>query len=132
MSLLVDSSVWIDYFNGVINPQTDYLHGVLGQEVIWVGDLILAEVLQGFRRQGDFDRAKAALLRLPTLQMVDRDTAVQSASNYRFLRSQGITVRKTIDCLIATFCLQNNLALLHHDRNFDPFEQHLSLQVRHP
>jgi predicted nucleic acid-binding protein len=132
LSLLVDSSVWIDYFNGVINPQTDYLHGVLGQEVVWVGDLILAEVLQGFRRQGDFDRAKAALLKLPTLQMVDRDTAVQSASNYRFLRSQGITVRKTIDCLIATFCLQNNLALLHNDRDFDPFEQHLSLQVRHP
>lgn len=132
MSLLVDSSVWIDYFNGVITPETDYLHRALGQEMIFTGDLIFAEVLQGFRLQKDFDRARMALLKFRVVEMVGVDTAVKSAQNYRFLRAKGITIRKTIDCLIATFCIENNLALLHADRDFNPFEQHLNLQVRHP
>lgn len=132
MSLLVDSSVWIDYFNGVITPETDYLHRALGQEMIFTGDLILAEVLQGFRLQKDFDRARTALLKFRVVEMVGVDTAVKSAQNYRFLRAKGITIRKTIDCLIATFCIENNLTLLHADRDFDPFEQYLNLQVRHP
>lgn len=132
MSLLVDSSVWIDYFNGVITQETDYLHRALGQEMIFTGDLMLAEVLQGFRLQKDFDRARTALLKFRVVEMVGVDTAVKSAQNYRFLRAKGITIRKTIDCLIATFCIENNLALLHADRDFDPFEQHLNLQVRHP
>ncbi|MBX3055071.1 MAG: PIN domain nuclease [Anaerolineae bacterium] len=132
MSLLVDSSVWIDYFNGVITPETDYLHRALGQEMIFTGDLIFAEVLQGFRLQKDFDRARMALLKFRVVEMVGVGTAVKSAQNYRFLRAKGITIRKTIDCLIATFCIENNLALLHADRDFDPFEQHLNLQVRHP
>lgn len=132
LSLLVDSSVWIDYFNGVITPETDYLHRALGQEMIFTGDLIFAEVLQGFRLQKDFDRARMALLKFRVVEMVGVDTAVKSAQNYRFLRAKGITIRKTIDCLIATFCIENNLALLHADRDFNPFEQHLNLQVRHP
>lgn len=131
MSLLVDSSVWIDYFNGTITPETDYLHRVLGQEMIFTGDLILAEVLQGFRLQKDFELARRALLKFPAMEMVGVVTAVKSAQNYRFLRSKGITIRKTIDCLIATYCIENNLTLLHADRDFDLFEQQLNLQVRH-
>lgn len=132
MSLLVDSSVWIDYFNGTITPETDHLYDILGRERIVVGDLILAEVLQEFRRQRDFEQAKDALLKFPVQSMVGMETAVQSAENYRQLRAQGITIRKTVDCLIATFCIKNKLTLLHNDRDFDPFEQHLNLQVRHP
>lgn len=132
MSLLIDSSVWIDYFNGTITPETDLLHQILGRERIVTGDLILAEVLQGFRHQPDFNRAKAAMMTFPVMPMVGPQIALQSAANYRFLRGKGITIRKTIDCLIATFCIENNIALLHHDRDFEPFEKHLALSVRHP
>jgi predicted nucleic acid-binding protein len=132
LSLLVDSSVWIDYFNGTKTLQTDHLDNILGNELIVVGDLILAEVLQGFRLQRDFDLARAALLKFPIVEMLGRDVAIKSAENYRKLRARGITIRKTIDCLIATCCLENNFALLHSDRDFEPFEKHLGLQVRHP
>lgn len=132
MSLLVDSSVWIDYFNGTISPETDHLHQIVGRERIVTGDLILAEVLQGFRHQQDFDRAKVALLRFQMMPMVGSQIALQSAANYRLLRAKGFTIRKTIDCLIATFCIENNIILLHCDRDFEPFEQHLTLKVRHP
>jgi predicted nucleic acid-binding protein len=132
LSLLVDSSVWIDYFNGTKTLQTDHLDNILGNELIVVGDLILAEVLQGFRLQRDFDLARAALLKFPIVEMLSRDVAIKSAENYRKLRARGITIRKTIDCLIATCCLENNFALLHSDRDFEPFEKHLGLQVRHP
>lgn len=132
MSLLVDSSVWIAYFNGVIIAETDYLHKALGQEPIVIGDLILTEVLQGFRQQKDFERARKAMLMFPVLPIVGTDVAIKSAGNYRLLRAQGITIRKTIDCLIATFCIENHHLLLHVDRDFDMFEQHLSLRVHHP
>ena len=132
MSLLVDSSVWIDFFNGSITPETDYLNDALGDEPIVVGDLILVEVLQGFRRQSDFDAARIALTSFPVLAMVGQRTAIQSALNYRSLRAQGITIRKTIDTLIATFCIDNELTLLHTDRDFDHFEAALGLQVLHP
>lgn len=132
MNLLVDSSVWIDYFNGSITPETDYLDNALGEKPIVVGDLILAEVLQGFRRRRDFEAARIALTRFPVLVLVGQQVAIQSAANYRILRAKGITIRKTIDSLIATFCIENELTLLHADRDFDPFENFLGLQVEHP
>jgi predicted nucleic acid-binding protein len=132
LSLLVDSSVWINYFNGLATVQTDYLDTILGQQVIVVGDLILAEVLQGFRQQKDFAQAQIALLSFPVMSMVGQEIAIQSAKNYRLLRSKGITIRKTIDCLIATFCLEKGFQLLHADRDFDSFEEYLHLQVVKP
>ncbi|MFQ5434639.1 MAG: PIN domain nuclease [Anaerolineae bacterium] len=132
MSLLIDSSVWIDFFNGRQTPQTDYLDAALGQQAIVTGDLILTEVLQGFRRQQAFEQARAALLKFQVMSMVGQHIAIQSAANYRALRARGITIRKTMDCLIATFCIENGLNLLHADRDFDPFEAHLKLQVLHP
>lgn len=132
MSLLVDSPVWIDYFNGQATLQTDHLDAILGRQEIVVGDLILAEVLQGFRHQKDFEQAQSALLKFPVMSMVGQDFALQSANNYRALRAKGITIRKTIDCLIATFCIESGFQLLHTDRDFDPFEEHLNLQVARP
>ena len=129
--ILVDSSVWIDYFNGIVAPETDRLDQLLGSEPVLVGDLILGEVLQGFRSDADFARALQSLNRLQQVSMLNPRLAVQSARNYRFLRQRGITVRKTIDCFIATYCLENNHILLHMDRDFDPFETHLGLQVLH-
>lgn len=127
--ILVDSSVWVDYFNGQKTRQTDRLHEALGREVVVVGDLILTEVLQGFVRDRDFNTAKDLLLRFDLVEMLGRDVALKSAANYRLLRRKGVTVRKTIDVMIATFCLQNDIILLHDDRDFDPFEEHLGLAV---
>lgn len=129
---IVDSSVWIDYFNGVVTPQTDLLDQALGVEELGIGDLILCEVLQGFRTQRDFNQARTALLALPIFTMGGRDLALQSAENYRRLRQRGITVRKTIDCLIATFVISQGFALLHNDYDFEPFAQHLGLVVVQP
>lgn len=129
MSLLVDSSVWIDYFNGTITPQTDFLDAALGEQEIIVGDLILAEVLQGFRQQHEFEQAQTALLSFSVVPIVGQKVAIQSAKNYRFLRQNGVTIRKTIDCLIATFCIENRIQLLQADRDFNAFVQHFDLQV---
>lgn len=130
--LLVDSSVWIDYFNGAITPETDYLHAALAQREILVGDIILAEVLQGFRSDADFEAAQRALGRFRQVTMLDLGLAVQSARHYRALRKLGITVRKTIDCFIATYAIAHGHELLHADGDFDPFEAHLGLRVLHP
>lgn len=130
--LLVDSSVWIDYFNGAATPETDYLHAALGQREILVGDIILAEVLQGFRSDADFEAARRALGRFHQVTMFDLSLAVQSARHYRALRRIGITVRKTIDCFIATYAIVHGHELLHADGDFDPFEAHLGLHVLHP
>jgi len=127
--ILVDSSVWVDYFNGRKTRQTDRLHEALGREVVVVGDLILTEVLQGFVRDRDFNTARDLLLRFELVEMLGRDVALKSAANYRFLRRKGVTVRKTIDVMIATFCLENDIILLHDDRDFDPCEEHLGLAV---
>jgi predicted nucleic acid-binding protein len=129
--LLVDSSVWIDYFNGQANPETDYLDRALEEQIILVGDLILAEVLQGFRRDEDFEQAHLTLARFTQVNLVSPALAVRSAQNYRSLRALGVTVRKTIDCLIATYCLEHDLDLLHKDADYDGFEQHLGLRVVH-
>ena len=127
--ILVDSSVWIDYFNGVETRQTDRLEELLGSDLLLTGDIILAEVLQGFRNDRDFRRAKRALDALEFRTMLGRDVALKSAANYRALRAQGVTVRKTIDMLIATFCIENGHELLHADRDFDPIEEHLGLRT---
>lgn len=130
--LVVDSTVWVDYFNGVENPQTDHLHQLLDQTPILVGDLILAEVLQGFREDADFEKARRALGKFIQVEMVDTQLAFQSARNYRLLRRKGVTVRKTIDGLIATYCIENEHQLLHNDSDFDGYEKHLGLKVVHP
>jgi predicted nucleic acid-binding protein len=130
--LIVDSTVWIDYFNGAKNVHTDYLHNIVDQLPILVGDLILAEVLQGFRNDVDFEQARQALGKFLQARMVSPVLALRSARNYRLLRHKGITVRKTIDSLIATFCIENEHELLHTDSDFDGYEAHLGLKVIHP
>ncbi len=127
--ILVDSSVWIDFFNGVESPQVAILDASLGEVPILVGDLIVTEVLQGFRQARDFNAAKTALEQFEYRDMLGRQIALQSAENYRLLRRHGVTVRKTIDVMIATFCVQNGVALLHADRDFDPMEKILGLSV---
>jgi hypothetical protein len=129
--ILVDSSVWIDYFNGTLTPQTDFLDNFLGSQPLLVGDLILAEVLQGFRQDRDFEVARSALLRFDPVPILSVSRAVKSAQNFRTLRKKGITVRKTIDCLIATFCIETQTDLLHSDCDFDPFEEYLGLSIVH-
>jgi predicted nucleic acid-binding protein len=130
--LLIDSTVWIDYFNGRVTPQTDYLDRILSDQLILVGDLILAEVLQGYRSEAEFEQARQALGRFEQVSLVDPALAVLSARNDRTLRRLGVTARKTIDCLIATYCIENEHSLLHNDSDYDSFEQHLGLKVVHP
>ena len=125
--ILVDSSVWIDYFRGVPTPQTDRLDALLPTELLLMGDLILAEVLQGFSSERDFNQAKALLMALPISTLAGADIALQAARNFRQLRALGVTVRKTIDTVIATHCIENGISLLYSDRDFDPFVEHLGL-----
>jgi predicted nucleic acid-binding protein len=126
--ILVDSSVWIDYFRGTQSSQTDRLYALLGNEPIATGDLVLAEVLQGFGSAQDFNQGKKLLTSLQIIELVGEDIAIQATNNFRTLRSLGITVRKTIDTLIATSCIDKGLALLYSDKDFDPFVEHLGLQ----
>ena len=124
---IVDSSVWVDYFNGAVTPQTDLLHAVLGRREVGLGDLILCEVLQGFQRQREFVAARQALSSLPVFTMGGAEMAVKSAENFRTLRRRGVTIRRTLDCLIATFVIERGFLLLHSDRDFLPFVAHLGL-----
>lgn len=127
--IVVDSSVWIDYFRGVTSPETDRLDSLLGQELIVTGDLIVAEVLQGFQPEAEFNKAKRLMTgSLTVVSLVGPENAVQAARNYRILRANGVTVRKTIDTLIATYCIENAYALLFSDRDFNPFVEHLGLR----
>ena len=125
--ILVDSSVWIDYFRGTSSAQTDQLDALLGNELIVMGDLILTEVLQGFNAERDFNQAKKLLNALEVVDLGGQKIAIQAAQNFRTLRAMGITVRKTIGTLIATYCIENRIPLLYSDRDFDPFVQHLGL-----
>jgi len=127
--IVVDSSIWIDYFNGTICKETDWLDESLGIEPIIMGDIILAEVLQGFQNDKDFKTAKKLLLEIPFMDMIGQELAIKSAVNYRALRQKGITIRKTIDVMIGTFCIHNNFFLLHNDKDFDPLEKYLKLKV---
>jgi predicted nucleic acid-binding protein len=130
--ILVDSSVWIDYFNGQQTWQTNLLDNLLSDVPVIIGDLILAEILRGFRSDNDYESAKSYLRVLPFHQIGGYQVAVQSAQNYRILRKKGVTVRKTIDVIIGTYCILEGLPLLHDDRDFDPMVSHLSLKVLSP
>ena len=124
---LVDSSVWVDYFNGQDTPQTAKLDALLGIEPLGIGDLILTEVLQGFRTDADYDKAKALLLSLTVFTMLGVDNAIRSAEHFRALRKQGITTRKTVDVIIATICIAQGHSLLFSDKDFIPFVEQFGL-----
>lgn len=126
--IFVDSSVWIDYFRGEETPQTGRLDGLLGAERLATGDIVLTEVLQGFTSERDFQSGLRLMSALDLIEIGGREIAIQAARNYRALRSAGITIRKTIDTLIATRCIEGGYALLYNDRDFDPFVQYLGLE----
>ena len=126
--ILVDSSVWIEYFNGKKNSHTDCLDEILGSELVGIGDLMLTEVLQGFRSDTAYTTAKSLFVDLPIFEIIGQERAIKAAENYRFLRKKGITVRKTVDNLIATFCIDQQLPLLFADKDFVPFVKHLGLR----
>ena len=129
---IVDTTVWIDYLAGATNPHTEWLDRELRQRRLGLTDLILSEILQGIQGDSAFARVRSELSTFQVFATGGEDLAVVSAKNYRSLRSHGCTVRKTIDCLIATFCLVEGHSLLHRDRDFEPFEKYLRLRVVHP
>lgn len=129
--ILVDSSVWVDYFNGNTSRETDFLDTLLGKEPIAIGDLILVEVLQGFRSDADYESASELLASLAVYDLLGARMAIKTADNYRALCKRGISVRKTIDAVIATWCIENRMPLLYSDRDFDPFVRHLGLKSAH-
>ena len=130
--VIVDTTVWIDYLQGIRNPETDWLEAELDRQRLGLTDVILCEVLQGVRDEATATTVERQLLKLEVFQTGGVDLARDSAKNYRTLRARGHTVRKTIDCLIATFCLREQHSLLHRDRDFDAFERLLNLSVVHP
>jgi predicted nucleic acid-binding protein len=130
--VIVDTTVWIDYFQGVPNPETEWLDAALEQQRLGLVDLILCETLQGVRDESVARDVERQLLKLEVFETGGVELAREAERNYRTLRSRGHTVRKTIDCLIATFCLRERHSLLHRDRDFDPFEKYLALSVVRP
>jgi hypothetical protein len=129
---IVDTTVWIDYLGGAVNSHTEWLDLQVERQRLGLTDLILCEVLQGIRDESAFRRVRRELSRFAIFPTGGEELAVASAQNYRLLRRHGYTVRKTIDCLIASFCLLEEHSLLHRDRDFDPFEHSLGLRVVHP
>ncbi len=125
--ILVDSSVWIDYFLGRDTPQVEILDKSLGVRSVGVGDLVLTEVLQGFRDDKDYRIARSIMDELTVFEMLGKDLAIKSAENFRKLRKKGITIRKTADVIIATYCIEHGMPLLFSDKDFKPFVQHLQL-----
>ncbi len=130
--VIVDTTVWIDYLGAIRNPQTLWLESELGRQPLGLTDIIFCEVLQGVREDAIFDQVRRDLLRFEIFETGGIDSALAAARNYRWLRQRGYTVRKTIGCLIASFCLAEGHWLLHRDHDFDPFEKHLGLRVIHP
>jgi predicted nucleic acid-binding protein len=130
--VIVDTTVWIDYLRGNATPQVGWLEQEMTRQRLGITDIILCETLQGIRDDMQFARVRDALLRYDIFSMGGTELALAAAENYRALRAQGITLRKTIDCLIATFCLQNGHTLLHSDKDFEPFEKLFGLPVIHP
>jgi len=130
--VIVDTTVWIDYLGGIRNLESDWLDRELGHQPLGLTDLILCEVLQGYRDDVVFERVLRELHNLEVFEAGGTDLTVAAARNFRRLRRQGFTVRKTIDCLIATFCIRERHSLLHRDHDFDPFEKVLGLRVVHP
>ena len=127
--ILVDTSVWIDYFNGKNNRYTDALDSALEEGTVAIGDLIFLEILQGFKADRDFHKAKTTLESLDQYEMFAHTMAIKCAENYRALRKKGLTIRKTTDVIIATFCLENQIPLLFSDRDFIPFVRVLGLRA---
>lgn len=125
--IMVDTSVWIDYFNGKESEKTDILDTLLAEDDVVIGDLILLEILQGFRNDKDYNEAKEGLSNLDMYELFGKEMVDKCSDNYRSLRKKGITIRKTADVIIATFCLENNIPLLFSDRDFLPFVEHLKL-----
>jgi predicted nucleic acid-binding protein len=130
--VIVDTTVWIDYFADVSNPETDWLDAELDRQRLGLTDVILCEILQGVRDDVAAASLERQLMKLEVLETGGTELARAAARNYRALRVRGHTVRKTIDCLIATYCLREGHSLLHRDRDFDPFERYLDLSVIHP
>lgn len=130
--VIVDTTVWTDYLNGIQTPQTDWLDAEVERQRLGLTELILCEILQGVENDEQATETQRELLKFEVMSMSGIDLAVAAAQNYRHLRAKGRTVRKTVDCLIATFCLANGHTLLHNDRDFDPFEEILGLRVVHP
>lgn len=130
--ILVDTSVWIDYFNGVQSPHTDMLDSAIIEGVVAIGDLIFLEILQGIRNDRDYRKTKQSLLTLDQYEMFGKGMAIKCAENYRALRKKGITIRKTADVTIATFCIEQRIPLLFLDRDFIPFIDHLGLHSALP
>ena len=129
--VIVDTTVWIDYLRGTVNREVRWLDRELVSQRLGLTDLILCEVLQDIRDPSSFDRVREDLMKFHVFETGGVELALAAAQNYRSLRRQGYTIRRTIDCLIATFCLQNGHSLLHRDRNFDAFEEGLGLIVVH-
>lgn len=127
--ILVDTSVWIDYFNGRSTNHTKTLDILLSEDTVLIADIILTEILQGFDKTRDFDLARKALDELECVQITNKTLAVKAASNFRYLRAKGITIRKTIDMLIATWCIENSIPLLHNDSDFDFIASELPLAI---
>lgn len=130
--IIIDTTVWIDYLNGTQTWQTDWLDAEITRQRLGLTDVILCEILQGVKDEGQAAETLRELLKFEIMPMGGIDLAIASAQNYRTLRARGRTVRKTIDCLIATFCLMNGHTLLHNDRDYDAFEENLGLRVLHP
>lgn len=126
--ILVDSSVWIDFFNDKDCAETNKLNEILGLEEVVIGDLILTEVLQGFRSDTDYVAARKALTSLTVYDLLGKELAIKCANNFRALRKKGITIRKTADVIIATYCIENKIPLLFTDKDFVPFVDHLKLK----
>jgi predicted nucleic acid-binding protein len=130
LTILVDSSVWIDLLRDHSTTQVHRLRALIDEDDdLLIGDLILLELLQGARTETDAERFKEALLEFPVVSLCNPDLAVTAASNYRFLRSRGVTIRKTIDMIIGTFCIERGHHLLHSDRDFEPMERLLGLRT---
>ena len=127
--ILVDASVWIDYLNGVVNAQTDWLNENLSRQWLGLTDITLCEVLQGVKDRSQAEKVRQYLMEFQILTPGGTDLALAAAEDYRALRDVGITVRKTIDCWIASFCIREGHALLQKDRDFNGFERHLGLKV---
>lgn len=130
--VIVDTSVWVDYFNDRDTPQVARLESLLDIRSIAIGDLILCEILQGMRTEGRAAQTLRVLSEYVLIPMLNTRLAIRAAAHYRHLRQRGITVRSTADCLIATAVIDGDHVLLHNDRDFDQFEKHLGLRVLHP
>ncbi len=127
--IVVDTSVWIDYVNGIISPQTDILDNLLREQRIVTGDLVITEFLQGFKNEKEYQQAKQLMDSLEYFDFVGKTLAIKAAQNFRKLRRNGITIRKTIDVLIATFCIEHHMPLLHSDHDYDLMEKIIGLQI---